>query len=168
MEPETFTFSNGKTVMVYQDNETESPLLWGLDVDAYTYRAGYHLMSPGDGDDDVLMNAFLEYVYRDGGKTDPEELLTRAERYSRVFFGDTRIAVLKHFTGYAQSDWAEIVFIGEDLNTIEMAASAYAYYFRGDVYTVIHVGGYEHCGGMFADSAEEAANFFAADMGWEE
>lgn len=163
---ETFTFDNGETVTVRQDSDAGSPLDWGHDVDAYVFRSGYRMSLPDcAGSGDTIAEAFMKYMHNLRRNFDgPDSALKRAMRYARTFHGDNRVARLVTLRGYSQSDWAEILFIGPDADTVEWLAEMYGHYFRGDVYSVESED--DAMGGIFAYSAEEAANIYAEEMGW--
>ena len=153
---ETFTLDNGDVLRVTQDSGGESPLEWGHDVVAYVHRSGYSISLPDcEGSGDPIAYAFAHYVDNARRGEDEDDLLTRAMRYARTFYGDTRVAKLVGLQGYSQSDWAEIVFIGPDAETVAMVADTYAQYFRGDVWAVSSDD--DGMGGIYADSAEDAA-----------
>lgn len=82
-------------------------------------------------------------------------------RYARTFYCDTRVAKLVGLQGYSQSDWADIVFIGPDAETVNFIAEDYAMYFRGDVWSVVSDN--DGMGGIYADSAEDAAMQYLAE-----
>ena len=156
---ETFTLDNGDVLRVTQDTDSDSPLEWGWDVDAYVHRSGYRMSLPDcEGSRDTIADAFAYYVGNARRGEDEDDLLARAMRYARTFYGDTRVARLVSFQGYSQGDWAEIVFIGPDAETVEMVAENYGYYFRGDVWSVVSDN--DGMGGIYADSAEDAATYY--------
>ena len=82
-------------------------------------------------------------------------------RYARTLYGDTRAAKLIGLRGYSQGDWADIVFIGPDAETVNFIAENYTQYFRGDVWAVSS--GNDAIGGIYADSAEDAAKQYLAE-----
>ena len=156
---ETFTLDNGDVLRVTQDSDSDSPLDWGWDVDAYVHRSGYDMSLPDcEGSGDPIAYAFAYYVDNARRGEDEDDLLTRAMRYARTFYGDTRVARLVSFQGYSQSDWAYIVFIGPDAETVDFIAANYAMYFRGDIWSVD--GDNDGMGGIYADTAEEAATYY--------
>lgn len=156
---ERFTFDDGTIVKVEQDGDSDSPLEWGHDVVAYVHRSRYRMSLPDcDSGRDVIARAFAEYVHSARRVENEDDLLKRAIRYARVFHGDTRVAQLHSFQGYRRGDWAEIVFIGPDAETVSFIAENYAGYFRGDVYCAWT--GDDSRGGIYADSAEDAAKYF--------
>ena len=156
---ETFTLDNGDVLRVTQDDDSMSPLDWGHDVVAYVHRSGYSMtLADCDNGGDVLARAFSEYVYRGVPR---DKAIGRAMRYARTFYGDKRVAKLVSLQGYSQSDWAEIVFIGPDAETVNFIAEDYGYYFRGDVWSVASDN--DAIGGIYADSAEDAAEQFLAE-----
>ena len=163
VEPnETFTLDNGDTLLVTHDSDSDSPLEWGWDVDAYVHRSGYRMSLPDcESGRDIIARAFAEYVHNARRGEDEDDLLARAVRYARTFYADTRVARLVSFQGYSQSHWAEIVFIGPDADTVEMVAESYGQYFRGDVWSVASDN--DGMGGIYADSAEDAAKQFLAE-----
>lgn len=152
---ETFTFDDGTVVYVTQDTDSENPCDWYSDTILCVYRAGYRSVN-NDGKCDVLINTFL--AYRDRGEDDDRALML-AKRYARTFYGDTRPAILGNMIGYSQSDWADFIVVGEDA---AMLATSWGYWARGDVYCAYTDD--DSLGGIFADSAEEAAMLFHADM----
>ena len=160
VEPnETFTLDNGDTLLVTQDSDSESPLEWGWDVVAYVHRSGYRMSLPDcEGSRDPIADAFAYYVGNARRGEDEDELLARAVRYARTFYADNRVAKLVRLRGYSQSDWAEIVFIGPDAETVDFIAENYGYYFRGDVWSVDSDN--DGMGGIYADSAEDAATYY--------
>ena len=159
---EIFTLDNGDVLRVTQDSDSDSPLEWGHDVEAYVHRSGYSMTLPDcESGRDVIARAFAEYVGNARRGEDEDELLTRAMRYARIFHGDTRVARLASFQGYSQGDWAEIVFIGPDAEMVNFIADNYGYYFRGDVWSVVSDN--DAIGGIYADSAEDAAKQFLAE-----
>ena len=156
---ETFTLDNGDTLRVTQDSDSDSPLEWVSDVEAYVHRSGYSMSLPDcDNGRDVMARAFAEYVHSARRGEDEDDLLTRAMRYARTFYGDTRVAKLVGLQGYSQSHWAEIVFIGPDAETVNFIAENYGQYFRGDVWSVASDN--DAIGGIYADSAEDAATYY--------
>ena len=156
---ETFALDNGDVLRVTQDMDAMSPLEWGWDVDAYVHRSGYGMTLPDcEGSGDPIAYAFAYYVGNARRGEDEDDLLARAERYARVFHGDTRVARLFSFQGYSQSDWTEIVFIGPDAETVSFIADNYGYYFRGDVWLVASEN--DAMGSIYADSAEDAATYY--------
>lgn len=156
---ETFTLDNGDVLMVTHDTDSDSPLEWGHDVVAYVHRSGYHMTLPDcDSGRDVLARAFAEYVYR-GEPTD--KAIGRAMRYARTFYDDNRAAALFTVRGYSKSDWADILFIGDDEDTITFIAQCYDQYFRGDVWSVASDN--DAIGGIYADTAEEAASIYVSE-----
>ena len=156
---ETFTLDNGDVLRVTQDADGESPLEWGWDVDAYVHRSGYGMTLPDcEGSGDTIADAFAYYVGNARRGEDEDDLLARAMRYARTFYADNRVAKLVNLQGYSQSDWAEIVFIGPDAETVEMVAESYGQYFRGDVWSVDSDN--DGMGGIYADSAEDAATYY--------
>ena len=156
---ETFTLDNGDVLRVTQDDDSMSPLEWGHDVVAYVHRSGYPMTLPDcDSGRDVIARAFAEYVYR--GET-TGKAIGLAMRYARVFYDDNRAAALFTMRGYSQSDWADILFVGDDEDTITFVAQCYDQYFRGDVYSVASDN--YAIGGIYADSAEDAAKVFLAE-----
>ena len=160
VEPnETFTLDNGDTLLVTHDSDSDSPLEWGWDVDAYVHRSGHRMSLPDcEGSRDTIADAFAYYVDNArGGRPRPRHV-ARAMRYARTFYADTRVARLVSFQGYSQSHWAEIVFIGPDADTVEMVAESYGQYFRGDVWSVASDN--DGMGGIYADTAEEAATYY--------
>lgn len=162
VEPaETFTLDNGDVLRVTQDVDSDSPLEWGHDVDAYVHRSGYSMSLPDCmGSADPIAYAFDQYCDRsDFG--DPETALMRAMRYARVFHADKRVAKLVGLQGYSQGHWADILFVGPDLDTVNFIAETYAQYFRGDVWLV--ASDYDAMGGIYADSAEEAASIYVSE-----
>ena len=108
-----------------------------------------------EGSGDPIAYAFAHYVDNARRGEDEDDLLTRAMRYARTFYGDTRVAKLVGLQGYSQSGWAEIVFIGPDAETVDFIAANYAMYFRGDIWSVVSDN--DGMGGIYADSAEDAA-----------
>ena len=156
---ETFTLGNGDTLMVTPDSDSGSPLEWGSDVEAYVHRSGYSMTLPDcEGSGDPIAYAFAHYVDNARRGEDEDDLLTRAMRYARTFYGDTRVAKLVRLSGYSQSDWADIVFIGPDAETVNFIAESYGQYFRGDVWVVSSDN--DGMGGTYADSAEDAATYY--------
>ena len=153
---ETFTLDNGDVLRVTQDTDADSPLEWGWDVVAYVHRSGYGMTLPDcEGSGDPIAYAFAHYAYNARRGEDEDELLTRAMRYARAFHGDMRVAKLVGLQGYSRGDWADIVFIGPDAETVDFIAENYALYFRGDVWFVSSDN--DAIGGIYADSAEDAA-----------
>ena len=156
---ETFTLDNGDVLRVTQDQNVMSPLEWGWDVAAYVHRSRYRMtLADCDSGCDVMASAFAEYVRYARRCEDEDDLLARAERYARTFHGDTRVARLVSFQGYSHGDWAEIVFIGPDAETVDFVVANYGQYFRGDVWSVDSDNG--GIGGIYADSAEDAAMLY--------
>ena len=156
---ETFTLDNGDVLRVTQDDDSMSPLEWGWDVVAYVHRSGYSMSLPDcEGSGDPIADAFAYYVDNARRGEDEDDLLTRAMRYARVFYDDNRAAALFTMRGYSQSDWAEIVFIGPDAETVDFIAANYAMYFRGDIWSVASDN--DAMGGIYADSAEDAATYY--------
>ena len=156
---ETFTLDNGDTLRVTQDPDSDSPLEWGHDVVAYVHRSGYSMTLPDcEGSGDPIAYAFAYYVDNARRGEDEDDLLTRAMRYARTFYADNRTAKLVRLSGYSQGDWAEIVFIGPDAETVDFIAANYAMYFRGDIWSVVSDN--DGIGGIYADSAEEAATYY--------
>ena len=160
VEPaETFTLDNGDVLRVTPDQDDMSPLEWGHDVVAYVHRSGYRMTLPDcAGSGDPIAYAFTEYAGDARRGEDEDDLLARAMRYARAFHGDTRVAKLVGVRGYSQSDWADIVFIGPDLEMVETVADSYGQYFRGDVWSVASDN--DAIGGIYADSAEDAATLY--------
>ena len=153
---EAFTFDDGTIVNVEQDGDSESPLEWGHDVEAYVYRSRYRMSLPDcEGSGDTIVSAFTEYAGSARRGEDEDDLLARAMRYARTFYGDTRVAKLVGLQGYSQGGWADIVFIGPDVETVDFIAENYAMYFRGDIWSVVSDN--DGMGGIYADSAEDAA-----------
>lgn len=153
---ETFTLDNGDVLRVTQDADGESPLEWGWDVDAYVHRSGYSMSLPDcEGSGDPIAYAFAYYVDNARRGEDEDDLLTRAARYARTFYADNRVAKLVRLRGYSQGDWADIVFVGPDAETVNFIAEDYTYFFRGDVWSVASDN--DAIGGIYADSAEDAA-----------
>ena len=163
VEPaETFTLDNGDVLRVTQDSDSDSPLEWGHDVVAYVHRSGYSMTLPDcEGSGDPIAYAFAYYIDNARRGEDEDELLARAMRYARTFYADTRVAKLVGLQGYSQSDWADILFIGPDLDAVNCIAESYGQYFRGDVWSVVSDNG--GMGGIYADSAEDAAKQFLAE-----
>ena len=163
VEPaETFTLDNGDVLRVTQDSDSDSPLEWGHDVVAYVHRSGYSMTLPDcEGSGDTIAYAFAYYVDNARRGEDEDDLLTRAMRYARTFYADNRTAKLVRLSGYSQSDWADIVFIGPDAETVDFIAANYAMYFRGDIWSVD--GDNDGMGGIYADTAEDAAKQFLAE-----
>ena len=156
---ETFTLDNGDVLRVTQDSDSDSPLCWGWDVDAYVHRSGYSMtLADCEGSGDPIAYAFAYYVDNARRGDDEDNLLARAMRYARTFYADNRAAKLVGLQGYSQSDWAEIVFIGPDAETVNFIAENYGQYFRGDVWSVDSDN--DGMGGIYADSAEEAATYY--------
>ena len=159
---ETFTLDNGDVLRVTQDSDSDSPLEWGHDVVAYVHRSGYPMTLPDcEGSGDPIAYAFAYYVDNARRGEDEDNLLARAMRYARTFYADNRVAKLAGLQGYSQSDWAYIVFIGPDAETVDFIAENYEAYFRGDVWSVVSDNG--GMGGIYADSAEDAAKQFLAE-----
>ena len=159
---EIFTLDNGDVLRVTQDSDSDSPLEWGHDVVAYVHRSGYSMTLPDcEGSGDPIAYAFAYYVDNARRGEDEDDLLTRAMRYARTFYADNRTAKLVRLSGYSQGDWAEIVFIGPDLDAVNCIAEGYGQYFRGDVWSVVSDNG--GMGGIYADSAEDAAKQFLAE-----
>ena len=159
---ETFTLDNGDVLRVTQDADSESPLDWGHDVVAYVHRSGYDMPLPDcAGSGDTIASAFAEYVHSARRGEDEDAMLARAVRYARTFYDDNRVARLVSFQGYSQGDWADIVFIGENAEAVNFVSENYAYYFRGDVWFVSSDN--DAMGGIYADTAEEAARYFVAE-----
>ena len=153
---ETFTLDNGDVLRVTQDPESDSPLDWGWDVVAYVHRSGYGMTLPDcEGSGDPIAYAFAYYVDNAWCGEDEDNLLARAMRYARTFYADNRVAKLVGLQGYSQGDWADIVFIGPDLDAVNCIAESYGQYFRGDVWSVVSDN--DGIGGIYADSAEDAA-----------
>ena len=157
VEPaETFTLDNGDVLRVTQDSDCESPLEWGHDVVAYVHRSGYPMtLADCEGSGDPIAYAFAYYVGNARRGEDEDDLLARAMRYARTFYGDTRAAKLVGLQGYSPGNWADIVFIGTDAETVDLIAADYAMYFRGDIWSVVSDD--DGMGGIYADSAEDAA-----------
>ena len=156
---EVFTLDNGDVLRVMQDSGGESPLEWGHDVVAYVHRSGYIMTLPDcDGSGDPIAYAFAYYVGNARRGEDEDDLLTRAMRYARTFYDDTRAAKLIGLQGYSQGDWADIVFIGPDAETVDLVSSEYGAYFRGDIWSVVSDD--DSIGSIYADSAEEAATYY--------
>ena len=156
---ETFTLDNGDTLRVTQDTDADSPLDWGHDVVAYVHRSRYRMtLADCDNGRDVMARAFAEYVHSARRGEDEDDLLTLAMRYARAFHGDMRVAKLVGLHGYSQGDWADIVFIGPDAETVDFIADAYGQYFRGDVWVVSSDN--DAMGSIYADSAEDAAAYY--------
>ena len=158
---ETFTLDNGDVLRVTQDSDSDSdsPLDWGHGVVAYVHRSGYRMtLADCEGSADPIAYAFAYYVDNARRGEDEADLLARAMRYARTFYGDTRVAKLVGLQGYSQSDWAEIVFIGPDAETVDFIADNYGYYFRGDVWLVASDN--DAIGCIYADSAEDAATYY--------
>lgn len=152
---EVFVFDDGTRVTVAHDADSENPCDWYSDTILCVYHAGYRSVSEDDKGD-VLICAFLEY--RDRGE-DEETALALAKRYARTFYGDTRPAILGSMIGYSQSDWAEFIVVGEDAESLSASWQAWA---RGDVYCAYTDD--DSLGGIFADSAEEAAKYYHTEM----
>ena len=156
---ETFTLDNGDVLRVTQDSDSDSPLEWGHDVVAYVHRSGYSMTLPDcEGSGDPIAYAFAYYVDNARRGEDEDNLLARAMRYARTFYGDTHVAKLVRLSGYSQGDWAEIVFIGPDAETVDFIAANYAMYFRGDIWSVDSDN--DGIGSIYADTAEEAATYY--------
>ena len=156
---EVFTLDNGDVLRVTQDSDGESPLEWGHDVVAYVHLSGYIMTLPDcDGSGDPIAYAFAHYVDNARRGEDEDDLLTRAMRYARTFYGDTRVAKLIGLQGYSQGDWADIVFIGPDAETVNFIAENYTQYFCGDVWVVSSDN--DVIGSIYADSAEDAAMLY--------
>lgn len=163
---DVFTFDDGTIVNVAQDPDSMSPLEWGHDVAAYVHRSGYRMtLADCEGSRDTIASAFAYYVDNARRGEEEDDLLKRAMRYARVFYGDTRVAKLVEMQGYSQSDWAEILFIGPTEEAVNFVAENYATYFRGDVYCAWTDD--NSLGGIYADSAEDAAKYFHDEMSGE-
>lgn len=159
---ETFTLDNCDVLRVTPDTDADSPLEWGWDVVAYVHRSGYHMSLPDcEGSGDSIAYAFAYYVGNARRGEDEDDLLARAVRYARTFDADNREAKLVSLQGYSQSHWADIVFIGPDLDVVNLIAESYGQYFRGDVWSVVSDN--DGMGGIYADSAEDAAKQYLAE-----
>ena len=163
---EVFTFEDGMRVSVVPDTDSESPLEWGHDVEAYVYRSRYRMSLPDcKGSGDTIVSAFTEYAGSARRGEDEDDLLKLAMRYARTFYGDNRAAKLVGIQGYSHGDWAEILFIGPTDSAVNFVSANYEMYFRGDVYCAWTDD--DSLGGIYADTAEEAAKYFHDEMSGE-
>lgn len=152
---EAFRFDDGTVVHVEPDTDSDNPCDWYSDTILCVYNAGYSSVNEDDRGD-ILIRAFLEYL--DRGEDD-ERALMLAKRYARTFHGYTRPAILGSMIGYSQSDWADFIVVGEE---VERISASWQYWARGDVYCAYTDD--DSLGGIFADSAEEAAKYFHDEM----
>lgn len=106
------------------------------------------------------------HVYESTGDDD---LALRAANHYAGVYGTGRVVETMSLTGYSQSDWWDVVTV----NTGD--ANAFGQWLRGDVWTVlayeetecdhgdIHRDVVESLGGVYADDADAAIEYFKAD-----
>jgi hypothetical protein len=99
---------------------------------------------------------------------DDDLALRAANHYSNVY-GTGRVVATKSLTGYSQSDWWDVVTVDEG------DAKTFGQWLRGDVWSVfayeetecdhgdIHRDVVESLGGVYADDADAAIEYFKAD-----
>ena len=161
---------------VAPDSDVSDPILdSGAPVEHYIVRSGYHSTSDTPGG--AISEAFSRF------NDEHDNALDVTRRFARIFHDYTeseannRIALVET-RGHSQGDWAELfVHVSEDgYGTAESWANEWAMYARGDVFgvTVQTLNSCDSCDcddwedgdslwGVYADDAEEAAQYFARD-----
>lgn len=166
---------------VSQDFDAEDPREWDREVQILTYR-GPRLSRLEDdierAADSRTMEAFGR-VYDESG--DDEHALKVAQRYARAYEPDVIIDTFS-LRGYSQGDWQDVVVVTPSdgsCGTAESRAETFRQWAYGDVYSVIvqhphtwHDGDGntlttwedgDSLGGIYADSAEEVAEYYATE-----
>lgn len=166
---------------VSQDLDAEDPREWDNAVQLLTYRGPRlsHLAIDIERAADTRTMEAFGRVYDATG--DDAHALTIAQRYARVFEPDVTIETFT-LRGYSQGEWQDIVVTVPSDGSCG-AAESHADIFRmwayGDVYTVTeqhphtwHDGDGntmttwddgDSLSGIYADSAEDAAEYYAAN-----
>lgn len=183
MYSETITLDAHPNVRfeVSQDLDAEDPRTWNDAVQILTFRSPHY----GANNDDVereadtrTMEAFGR-VYDATG--DDEYALKVAQRYARVFEPDVTVETFT-LRGYSQSDWQDVVIVTPSdgsCGTAEGHAETFRQWLYGDVYAVTELHPHtwrddagndlttwedgDSLSGIYADSAEEAAEYYAAE-----
>lgn len=165
---------------VSHDIDAEDPREWNDAVQILTYRAPWSSQTDDIGNvaDSRTVEAFGR-VYDMTG--DDGEALRFAQRYARVFEPDVTIST-HTIRGYSQGEWQDIVVtVPSDgsCGAAEGIARTFEQWVFGDVYTVTEQHPHtwrdddgnelttwddgDSLGGIYADSAEEAAEYYAAE-----
>lgn len=168
----------GIRFIVNQDECAEDPVVEsGANVSMFAYRGGYEstISTPSH----YLHTVFLEFLHR--FNNDDGMALGALQRFTKVFLGnsDSVEIALYQYRGYSQGDWLDILAISEGEGDPVRWCDSWASWARGDVYTVraehsspcslghIHWGSADddimELGGIYADTPEDAARYFATD-----
>lgn len=148
--PDTFTDTEtGEVFTVIPDEGTENPLRW---YDDLTYTSLYGPPAP-----DTFCEVFAEYWDRGHGD---ERALELTNRYMRAFHGDTRTGTLHTVRGYSQGDWTDLLLVSNWPEAHAAHVREFEQWFRGDVWYVANDTTGEACGGIYADTPEQAVSYF--------
>lgn len=150
---DTFTDTEtGEVFTVIPDEGTENPLRWDEDLTYFAYTSPYGPPAP-----DTFCEVFAEYWDRGH---DEERALDLTNRFMRAFYGDTRTGTLHYVTGHVQGHWADLLLVSDRPEAHEAHAREFEQWFRGDVWYVANDTAGEGCGGIYADTPEQAVAYF--------
>lgn len=154
--PDKFTTDDGREFHVTYDSDSEDPRTWDEDTAVIVLRSGTALdATPQWGGSEVeeAARAIWEYCK-------DSEVVSTAINSVPGWIAHTTI-----IHGYAQSEWAEVIALAEEADSLENLSAlrnrinVFRQWAYGDVYVVSEVGG-ESIGGIYAEDMEEAVNAF--------
>lgn len=162
--PERFVDeTTGWGYSVRPDENAEDPRSWSnpSDVATWAFRqphlshSSFHDRPKGN----VAVDAFAEYFERTG---DEHRSLALTRRYLAAFHPDFEVNIeIASIIGYSQGDWLDLVIAVTPGNgTPEGWATTFRQWAFGDVWTVSADRAGAGVSGIYADSAEEALDYY--------
>ena len=156
MTPDKFKTDDGREFYVTYDTDTEDPRTWDEEVTVIVLRSGTSLGSTpewGGTEIEEAARAIWE-------QCKDSDVVSTAINTVPGWIAHTTV-----IHGYSQSEWAEVIALAEDADSLgtrsrlRNAVNTFRQWMYGDVYTVTEVGG-ESIGGIYADDMEDAVCAF--------
>lgn len=156
LTPDTFKTDDGRTFHVFYDTDAEDPRTWDEDVSIIVLRSGTALDATpqwGGSELEEAARAIWEYCKDSYVLSTAINAVPGWIAHTTVIHGDV------------QSEWAEVIALKEDADTLvtrsrlHNAINTFRQWAYGDVYVVSEVDG-ESIGGIYADGMEDAVCAF--------
>lgn len=127
----TYSADGTRRVFSYQDEDAENPLSWGWNVEVHDIDS-YDIIRGCASPSDDLALAACRFNWRFPGEAWKRD---RAIHLYMLLCGDERAFQVHEYQGYGQSDWATVLVLAEDHESLGLW-DAYERWRKGDVYTV--------------------------------
>lgn len=148
--PDMFTTDDGRQFYVTYDDCAEDPRTWDEDTAVIVLRGGsYNIPDWGNSEIEEAARAIWDY-------SKDSDAVSTAINSVPGWIAHTTI-----IHGYSQSDWAEVIALAEDADSLETRSklrnriNVFRQWKYGDVYVVNEIGG-DCMGGIYADDMEDA------------